>query len=291
MRAQAGLRLDRNQLGIKASMRLIDRWLSENHDPNMQNISTNGPLFWNERERPLLTWMEVILRDGGIGDFRITDHDTMKLWDWSAPHRWFIKGDQADYDFYSDPSYVYAVLFCHVMVTRRTLAAEARDIVLLGEKATPVFLAGGTIWEAYDLIRRGVEQVTISNYPTPQVDFYRFVCSSLGLDYRITFVNETAVPNSGDILIANEYLEHFQEPITEFERLAVNGPKIVYHRSSFCALAYGHPIPVRIQGVDAYEGKSADGLFDSYLASLAAYSFGLVESKWRSTVRRLIAQI
>lgn len=286
-RQQRGLPLAKNPLGIKRSMELVDEWLVKEYGAVPSSESPTRSLFWSDDNKMLLTWKEAIERGGGIGPKRMDGLESLKDWPRSAPYQWFVTGDQKDFSFYNDPSYVYLTLFCIAIVSGRTVATEGWDIAKRGLIRNPLFLAGGTIWEACSLIRRGAERVYLSNYQTPQIDFYKWVARKIGMHSAISFLDEASVPRDTDIVIANEYLEHFQKPVEELDRLMANRPLFVYHRSSFCLMGHGHPIPIKVGGLDISNAGLAMKAFDSYCASIPGYRLERVSGGWRDSLRRL----
>lgn len=289
-RTQRGLRLDRNPLGIKASMRLIGRWLVSVYGATRPN-NPPASLFWNSHTPPfLLTWEEAVERGGGIGPDRLITYDQLldNRFIRTAARQWFIEGEQKDYSFYSDPSYAYLTLFCYIIMTGRTISTEAWDLARSGaiNRVTP-FLAGGTIWESLALLRRGAEFVVLSNYDTPQVEFYKWAAEEIGVRNKIKFVDEKAVPFPHEALITNEYLEHVQKPIDELNRLLVNKPAFAYHRSGFNLTGHGHFIPLIMNDKKVFSHSEADEVFDDYCSKISGYRFSLVTGGWRDSVRKL----
>lgn len=298
-RLQRGLPLDKNPLSLRRSMALIDEWLSANYGA-IHDSSPKKRLSWKDWDPskgnpPLFNWLEALERCGGIGPNRLITYDQIldPRFSRSGAYEWFIEGHQQDYSYYSDPTYVYLALFSYAIVSERTIATEGWDIAKDGlMDQCPIFLAGGTIWEASNLIRRGAKRVVLSNYETPQISFYRFVADQLGYtdSGRIAFVDQNEVPRSNDILIVNEYFEHFVEPIKELDRLMINSPLRMYHRSGFNLVGHGHPIPLTLHGKQVSDHFEADRIFDDYLKSFAAYEFSRVTGGWRDSTRRLSQQ-
>lgn len=302
MRTQNGLPLERSKLGIRQSMQLINEWLTYNFGAKRDYSTIPESYFWNELKEPtLFTWWDIKRICGGVGPGRLWNMGQLKdeAFKRSAAYQWYVKGKQKDFSYYSDPSYAYFTLFCYAVVTQKTIATEAVDISKDGlfDKLS-IFLAGGTIWEAENLIRRGARFVTVSNYETPQVDFYRWVSGRVGISDKVKFVNQNAVPFSHEILIANEYLEHYHKPTEELVRLIDLKPARVYHRSSFCFPAHGHPIPITINGNMISDHDEADEMFDNFCGLLKHYDVSPIQGVWnqnlrknvlwRSSIRRLV---
>lgn len=194
-------------------------------------------------------WDEVVSNEGGMGGaFFDNVAETTDQPD-SYPGRWFLSG-QTDLSIYNEPQYLYSLLFGMTVVSGAVMSTIGKREV--GNRVVDV---GGSIFTAYKLLQRGVDYVDITNFDGYQLDFAVYASSLFHLNVVARHPTSIFPPDS--VFVVSEYLEHFRDVDAELERLVEYRPIRIYESSSFCMPAYGHYIPIKIDGVDHTNPHSA----------------------------------
>ena len=222
------------RIGKKFWMKEVDEWMFEKGQPTMN-------------------WFEIVRAEGGYGkDF--SEDKELDLF--THPGRWFGSG-QTDFDLYSEYGYVYSLLFGALQISGQVYRDFAQRS--LGKAINDV---GGSIFTAAILLKYGIEAVNISNVSdSPQLEFAQHIIKKFDLPVSVG----SERPDAGCIL--SEYLEHFYEPTVELERVldAVKPKSAVALSSSFCMPAYGHFIPIFINGAEHATPRAANKAFINYI--------------------------
>lgn len=257
----------------KQWIKLIDEWMVEN-------------------SKPIHTWAEVLVREGGYGANKIGSvEDAMKpenkkTW----PGMWF-QSDQKDFSIYERYDYVYSLLFGRT-ISAGTFAIIAKDLAEKHQRAISVVDWGGTAFTAVGLLDKLPEgsRVEIVNLPSPQVEFARWAREKLKISSeQLAVVTEGGMLESDESLhegpiILSETLEHIQEPI-DYIMKKIGGVawlNDLYTASSFCTPAYGHPIPININEIACHTPRQANKQF-RYSMELLGFS-GKRLTGWNSRV-------
>lgn len=229
---------------------------------------------WREEEYSLspMSWQDVLVLEAEDGESkrRYTVEKALK-YKGSWAERWFASG-QTDYSPYSEIDYVFSTMFCHFHITRRNVRMAIDDIVK-SDVGSELLISdyGGTIFTAMEtayLLPDSI--VSMFNYPGPQIDFAKWV---LKMD-RFDGVNietrdaDMKVPQS-DVVFAFETFEHIQSPEKTFEDIVRSAnPKLFYFANLFCYPAYGHHIPITINGANHTNRVSANKAWRKALSAM-----------------------
>jgi len=214
--------------------------------------------------RATLDWSTVLGLEGGYGKSKIkTVKDALdKRNEGTWPYIWFSSG-QTDYSVYGRYDYLYSLLFGRqisantIALTIKTLEAEREEVNLIDW--------GGTIFTALDLVLSpAIRTVTIVNYDGPQLDFARWILGQpqferyldyvfvLGEDYvfrvpgRLRIIARQKI---GTVFLFSEVLEHLKKVTVYWDRVDDTfGIDRAFVANSFCTPAYGHHVPIIIDG-------------------------------------------
>ena len=211
------------------------------------------------------SWEDVLYREGEDGLTRkgyTVEKALAHTGSWTE--KWFSSG-QTDYSAYTDPDYLFALMFCHFHTTRANIKLAAKDI---SENVSASNLVGATILDYGGTIFTAVEAaslfsdigIIIDNVPGPQFDFARWFLKNSTVKYENIFiVDEREEIPLVDFVFAFETFEHIQEPEKRFIQIAKEAfPSRFYFANSFCYPAHGHHIPITIGGVEHMNKMSAN---------------------------------
>jgi hypothetical protein len=194
------------------------------------------------------------------------------------PGIWFKSG-QTDYTVYGRYDYVYSLLFGRQISggSIRIISDHIGSMKWSLFSKPTIFDWGGSIFTTHDLLcnlEDKIDHVVMVNLPTPQVEFAKWFIKriiesvidpeidlilygamSVGDEARMLpfiereyGVNEVDAEGSRPIVVMSELLEHIQSPEILVSNLVTAGVKHFYFASSFCTPAYGHHIPITIDG-------------------------------------------
>lgn len=203
------------------------------------------------------TWEMVEKTEGD--DHRRTVNQVLRMPD-TTHYRWFASG-QMWTQFYDTPEYLFSLLYCFDRISRPVYQAIAQC-----ERGGEVVDVGGSIMSAFEMLDRGVKRVYMTNFDdSPQVEFARYFIANAGIrDDEITIVPHNDFPR-GLPIITCEYLEHFPIVDIEVDRLLTWSPPRWYDKNAFCMAAYGHYIPITIDGTRHSVTSGARDAFVRYM--------------------------
>lgn len=205
-------------------------------------------------------WDEVVALEGGSGKTFFNHVSEAETKPNSYPGRWFLSG-QTDFSVYNEPRYLYSLLFGMLVVSGSVMSTIGKR-----EAGNRIIDVGGSVFTAYRLLQRGVTAVDITNFEGPQTEFATFASTKFKLSVNVHWATPSL--GFGDVFVLSEYLEHFRDVDTELERLVTFRPTRIYESSSFCMPAYGHFIPIKINGVDHTSSRTARKALHQKMASL-----------------------
>lgn len=231
--------------------------------------------FMALNSRTSLTWKEVLKLEGGYGQEKIkTIEDALKpenegTW----PGIWF-RSNQTDYSVYNRYDYIQSLLFGR-MISSGTIKMVVDDL-MNRSLWTPRFILidwGGSAFTAKDLLDSDVpiRRLFTVNFRGPQMDFadwyfreeafsprwfreYEDVLESReALNYRMRDQEEEPT------WLFSEVLEHVKSPLDYWDNLCKEFDiKDAYIANSFCTPAYGHHIPVIMDGKECHTVRIAN---------------------------------
>lgn len=225
--------------------------------------------------RATLDWKAVLGLEGGYGENKIkTVADAMLpenegTW----PGIWFQSG-QKDYSVYNRYDYIYSLLFGK-QISAGTIKMVIDDLVNRS-LWTPKFILidwGGSAFTAKDLLDSGAPISTLCtvNFRGPQMDFARWYFREERLVPRWTFRyddeldSRTALRESlqsrstAKVWLFSEVLEHVKSPLEYWDNLCAEfNIQDAYIANSFCTPAYGHHIPVIMDGKECHTVRIAN---------------------------------
>ncbi len=234
-------------------MKLIDQWMGEEHHST-------------------IPWKDVLRLEGGYGSDKISSvADAMKpenegTW----PGIWF-RSHQTDFSVYNRHDYVYSLLFGR-MISKGTISVVGK--YLAARTSEPVQLNdwGGTIFTAIDMLELLPvgSRINMINFRSPQMAFAEWVIETFKLEESIKLLDENwpylgGNPYdliSGPVLLS-ETLEHCEKPfdyIGDHILTVMHGVEL-FTANSFCTPAYGHFIPVIINGKMYHTTRTANKAF------------------------------
>lgn len=250
--------------------------------------------WMGENGRATLAWKDVLGLEGGYGADKIKSVEDAKkpenegTW----PGIWF-QSDQKDFSVYKRYDYVYSLLFGRT-ISAGSFAIVAKDLAEKHQRAISVVDWGGTIFTAVELLDKLPKgsRVEIVNLPSPQVEFAKWARDKLEIDSELLVVateGEILEPDESlheGPIVLSETLEHIQEPVAYIVDTIgrVAWLNDIYTASSFCTPAYGHPIPININGVACHTPRQANKQF-KHSMELLGFS-GTRLPGWNSRVWR-----
>lgn len=213
--------------------------------------------WMNEHEYGIKTWPTLVELEGGSGRNRIRTIKEAKAKPTTFPGRWF-NSRQRDMSFYSAPHYVYSLYWA----ATRTSGGAYKAIGRLCE-GKPVADVGGSIFTALVLLRMGVKNVELYNFEdSPQTQFAQYIIDKYSLPITLEY-DPDSILSRNRIGIMKAYLEHFKNVDEEIDRWCapLSGFDELYISNSFCEIAYGHYIPITVNGKVCKTKKIANNEF------------------------------
>lgn len=228
-----------------------------------------GLKFWKNEidawarmnDYPVLDWPEVCRREGGFRETRYHTPEDAKAHPDTYPGQWYLS-DQTDFSIYDRPEYVYSLLFGALNVSAQAYTLAGKR---LGEEGGGEIIdCGGTAFTAVRMLNYGATKVYVSNYGTaPQIHFVEWFLTTHP-EFKIEIVDHDNLP-VGKNVIVSEYLEHFAQPAEEFDRITKFEPKRIFNKSAFCTIAYGHYLPLTIDGTICRTTSAANYAFEQHV--------------------------
>lgn len=234
-------------------MKLIDEWMGEQHHATMP-------------------WKDVLRMEGGYGGTKIKSvADAMKpenegTW----PNIWF-RSHQTDFSVYRRHDYVYSLLFGR-MISKGTISVVGQYLANRADKPVRLNDWGGTIFTAIDMLELLPvgSRINMVNLRSPQMDFAAWIIEKFALSESIHLLAEDHPYSDGyhyDLIagpvLLSETLEHCLEPFGYLLNpvlIMMYGLEI-FTANSFCTPAYGHFIPVIIDGKSYATTRTANKAF------------------------------
>lgn len=235
----------------------------------IDNINKNGMLRYVDKWMidhgyPTMMWHQIEEAEGGHGSNRLRSIADAVKKGGSHPGRWFLSG-QTDLSFYNEPAYVYSLLWATYRTSGSSYHHAAAEV-----KGKAIADIGGSIFTAHLLLKGGVEHVTIYNFEdSPQVQFGQWLVKERGWPVDFCFDKEE-IKRRYRVGMMKAYLEHFRNVDDEINSWCTgeNALHQVYVSNSFCEIAYGHYIPLQVNGADYMEKRAANKAFTNLMADL-----------------------
>jgi len=225
--------------------------------------------------RATLGWKSVLGLEGGYGENKIKSIDDAMLSENEGtwPGIWFQSG-QKDYSVYSRYDYIYSLLFGR-QISAGTIKMVIDDLTNRG-LWTPKFVLidwGGTAFTAKDLLGSDIpiSALWTINFKGPQTDFalwyFRketftprwFLGYEDSLESRTLLRGGLRLREEPKIWLFSEVLEHIKSPLDYWDNLCAEFDiKEAYIANSFCTPAYGHHIPIIMDGKECYTVRTAN---------------------------------
>jgi len=216
--------------------------------------------------RATLDWNSVMQLEGGYGQYKIKSvkeaMESKNSGTW--PGIWFQSG-QTNYTVYRRFDYIYSLLF------GRQISAGTIKMVIdeLRDEDKVLVDWGGTVFTAEDLLGALPHLVRLYtiNFEGPQMYFALWFYNERQSEPRWHWGYENSMADHvSDYLKENkavwlfsETLEHIKEPLKYWDELDdVFGIDEAYVANSFCTPAYGHHIPIIMDGVECATVRTAN---------------------------------
>lgn len=231
--------------------------------------------FMGLHSRSTLDWDAVLGLEGGYGQEKIKNiEDAIKpenegTW----PYIWF-KSDQKDYSVYNRYDYIYSLLFGR-QISGGTIKMVIDDL-LNRSLWTPKFMLidwGGSAFTAKDLLDGDapIKGVYTVNFKGPQMDFAMWYFTEKvptsrwfagfedGLDSRHMIRKTLEVVELPIVWLFSEVLEHVKSPLEYWDNLCAEFDiNDAYIANSFCTPAYGHHVPIIMDGKECHTVRIAN---------------------------------
>jgi hypothetical protein len=213
--------------------------------------------YMGEVRRPALEWRTVMQLEGGYGQDKIKSVaealEPKNAGTW--PGMWF-QSKQADYSVYKRYDYIYSLLF-----GRQISAGTIKMVIeeLKDRESYHLIDWGGSVFTADDLLRalRNIVRLWTINFSGPQMYFALWYFNEQHLDHRWHWAYEddfdplkqVLIVDAKKIWLFSETLEHIKAPLEYWDNLDdAFGIDEAYVANSFCTPAYGHHIPINMDG-------------------------------------------
>lgn len=177
-------------------------------------------------------------------------------------------GKHADYSFYNAPEYVYDLLVCYELVSKRSVLGFMN---FLKAKKVPKFREL-SIFEDYngvglstiDLLLNGFKNVHYYNSDEKQLKYFKELCKLHEVESATRVVERPA--GEYDVVISLETAEHFVEPIVYLE-----GLKQMMRKGSY--FVYGHCFRAKPASGAAHSAKDKILPDDEFPGHFSKYSY------------------
>lgn len=249
---------------------------------------------WMGQERyATQDWATTVALEGGYGKTKIksVEEAMQPEAEGTWPGIWF-QSHQTDYTVYARHNYVYSLLFGR-LISGGSIRIIADHIPTLGLRQPVLFDWGGSIFTSHDLwcyLEGKIDHIVMVNLESPQIKFAKWWLTGLADCLRLAHVVDgedspflyggisvldegrapealpDLYPDEKPIVIFSEVLEHLQECQETILALKLLGIKHFYFASSFCTPAYGHHIPILIDGQNCFTPRQANARFKETMA-------------------------
>jgi len=231
--------------------------------------------FMGLHSRSVLDWDAVLGLEGGYGQEKIKSiEDAIKpenegTW----PYIWF-KSEQTDFSVYNRWDYIYSLLFGR-QISGGTIKMVIDDLLnrSLWTSKFVVVDWGGSAFTAQDLLDSDVpiSRLYTVNFEGPQMDFanwyFRKKTSSKRWHrfyeddpdpYSLGYLRGASEKNYV-VWLFSEMLEHVKNPLEYWDLLDdLFNIKDAYIANSFCSPAYGHHVPIIMDGKECHTVRIAN---------------------------------
>lgn len=239
----------RPRISKREWLRLIDRYMGECH-------------------RASLDWNTVMELEGGYGQHKIKSvaeaMEPKNSGTW--PGIWF-QSKQTDYTVYRRFDYIYSLLFGRQISggTIKMVIEELKD-----RKDYVLVDWGGTVFTAEDLLGAlpYITRLYTINFQGPQMYFALWFYNEIQLDPRWHWgyeddmkphVHNYISDLDKGVWLFSETLEHIEKPLEYWDLLDTSyGIEEAYVANSFCTPAYGHHIPINMDGRECVTVRTAN---------------------------------
>lgn len=212
-----------------------------------------------------MTWEEIEALEGGTGKGRCRTIQDALSRPGTWPHRWF-SSSQTDISAYQELKYVYSLMwaaYSFSLVSYSRMHMRWRSDI----NAETVGDVGGSLYTAFRLVQFGAKEVYVYNFPdSPQGQIISDFAKMYGTPIIVTDDHEL-IASKCSTLIMKAYLEHFPDVDVEMDKWLIQGRfnGALIADNSFCEIAYGHYIPIKIFGEQVNEIFTAHALFEDLM--------------------------
>lgn len=234
--------------------KMVTHWIVKNFQPK---ITKQGWL------KEIEQWTNIQMQKNKIwddnGKIKKAKLSEVKKYPNTYVGKWF-NSNQTWTDLYYLPEYLYLLWSDFYSASRRTY-----PYVGVYEKGNTVVDVGGSIFGAYTLLKYGAKKVLVTNFDnSPQINFVKFIAKKFNLPIKV--ISHNKIPKKS-ILVCSEYFEHFKDVDKEIKRILKFKPERMYIKNTFCYPAYGHYIPIKINGKKIDNLRLANKNFKELLTS------------------------
>lgn len=210
---------------------------------------------------PRMTHEEIEAMEGGAGPRRCRTIEDALARPGTWPHRWFSTAQQ-DLEFYDEHEYIYSLWWAsyNFSLASYDLIGKRWPRAISGRTVGDV---GGSLFSALRLLDHGASKVIVYNLPaSSQAKIIRLFVKEYGAPIEVSG-HAGDVKAKSESLVMKAYLEHFRDVDTEIDTWIGKGEPFVgdiFTDNSFCEVAYGHYIPIIIDGEpidDRYRAHTA----------------------------------
>jgi len=178
-------------------------------------------------------------------------------------------GKQADYSFYDAPEYVYDLLVCYELVSKRSILGfmnYLKDKKVSKYRELSIFEDyNGVGLSTVDLLLNGFTNVSFYNSDAKQLKYFKEMCKLHGVDSATRIVKRPS-GESYDVVISLETAEHFVEPIVYLE-----GLKQMMRKGTY--FVYGHCFRAKPASGAAHSAKDKILPDDEFPGHFSKYSY------------------
>lgn len=206
------------------------------------------------------SWETIEQMEGGHGENRCRTIADALSRPTTWPYFWF-KGNQLDTNFYSEPSYIYSLFWAAHKFSSQTYKRAFHEWNLAGKVTADI---GGSLFTALECLELGATEVLVYNLlGTPQSDIILDFVREFGAPIKVNN-DPDFFKHYGRVFFYKAYLEHFPVVDNELDKWfgEDHTPRGSFiFDNSFCEIAYGHYIPIKVDGVLHDERSAAEAAF------------------------------
>lgn len=208
-----------------------------------------------------MPWTVFEKYEGGHGAQRCrTIKDAMSR-EGSYPAIWFMS-DQTDLSVYGESRYIYSLMWAAYKFSGNAYTKAFEIWPSLKDRV--IIDVGGSLFTALECLKHTNDRVYVYNMVgTPQTKMITDYAYEFGLPIYVTDDYKYA-EIMGDVFFFKAYLEHFKVVEEELGYWVLSDEARVKRYvfvNSFCEIAYGHYIPITIDGRQYDQQDNADEAF------------------------------